>query len=118
MSNSGERTLAMTERFLVTGATGQLGTYLVRELLSRGHEVVAWSGSRTDRVHGVRAEPVDLTDHVRMADAFRQARPTHVIHAAAMAAVADCARDPIRADAVNHLGTARLAQLAADAGAR
>ena len=29
-----------------------------------------------------------------------------------MAAVGDCARDPVRADAVNHQGTALLAELA------
>jgi dTDP-4-dehydrorhamnose reductase len=108
----------MAERFLVTGATGQLGAYVVRELCQRGKEIVAWSGSSTERVEGVYVRPVDLTQPDRVSSAFREAMPTYVIHAAAMAAVADCARDPARADAVNHRGTAVLAELAAAAGAR
>lgn len=108
----------MAERFLVTGATGQLGAYLVRELRNRGYEVVAWSGSSTGLVGDVPARPVDLTQPDRVNSAFREAAPTHVIHAAAMAAVAECARDPVRANTINHLGATFLATLAADAGSR
>jgi dTDP-4-dehydrorhamnose reductase len=108
----------MAERFLVTGATGQLGAYLVCELCWRGHDVIAWSGSTKEHVEGVPVRPVDLTQPDRVASAFQEAAPTHVIHAAAMAAVADCARDPARADAINHRGTATLAELAAAAGTR
>src|SRR5262245_29411453 len=108
----------MGERFLVTGASGQLGVYLVRELLRRGHEVVAWSGSSMGDFQGVAMRPVDLTQPNGVSAAFRETSPTHVIHAAAMAAVGDCARDPARADAVNQGGTALLAKLAAAARAR
>lgn len=108
----------MAERYLVTGATGQLGAYLVRELLRRGHEVVCWSGSSREHVADVPVRPVDLTQPDRVSSAFRDAAPTHVIHAAAMAAVADCTRDPGRAHAVNHSGTVTLAELAAAAGSR
>ncbi len=108
----------MSHRFLVTGASGQLGAYIVRELIRRGHEVVAWSGTRAEDVQGVSARPVELTDRDRVVQAFRDAESNIVIHPAAMAAVGDCARDPIRADAVNHRSTARLAELAAMAKAR
>src|SRR5262245_63643141 len=108
----------MAERFLVTGATGQLGAYLVRELRRRGHEVVAWSGTSTGNVQGVRADPVDLTQPDLVVSTFRQAPPTCVIHAAAMAAVADCARHPWQADTINRRGTALLAELAATARSR
>src|SRR5262249_57758387 len=40
------------------------------------------------------------------------------IHAAALASVADCQRDPARAERVNVQGTAQLAELAAKTGAR
>jgi dTDP-4-dehydrorhamnose reductase len=108
----------MAQRVLVTGATGQLGAYLVRELVERGSEVVAWGGSQTALVAGVPARPVDITDEPGLADAFAEAGPAVVIHAAAMSAVADCARHPARAQTVNAHGTAILALLCNATGAR
>jgi dTDP-4-dehydrorhamnose reductase len=105
-------------RVLVTGASGQLGGYVLRELIGRGSEVVAWSGSRSGQVGSVPLRPVDLANGDRVAAAFREARPTVVLHAAAVASVADCFRDQPRAWQVNARGTALLAELAAHAGAR
>jgi dTDP-4-dehydrorhamnose reductase len=61
---------------------------------------------------------VDLADADAVASAFRQAQPTAVIHAGAVAIVAECLRDPRRAQQVNVHGSAILAELAAEAGAR
>jgi dTDP-4-dehydrorhamnose reductase len=108
----------MARRALVTGATGQLGAYLVRELVARGREVVAWGHSCPEAVFGTPAPPVDLMAPAALASAFREARPDVVIHAAAMAAVSDCARDPARAEAVNTWATGTLADLCDAAGAR
>jgi dTDP-4-dehydrorhamnose reductase len=108
----------MAKRVLVTGATGQLGAYLVRELIEQGCEVVAWGHARPATVAGVEARPVDLADAADVEGAFRDAKPDVVIHAAAMAAVADCARQPERAEAVNTRGTATLAHLCDVGGAR
>jgi len=108
----------MATRVLVSGATGQLGTYLVRELIGRGHNLIAWGHSHPATIFGVPARAVDLTDEVILAMAFAEARPDVVIHAAAMSTVADCARDPRRAEAVNTRGTAALAGLCERAGSR
>jgi dTDP-4-dehydrorhamnose reductase len=62
--------------------------------------------------------PVDLANPDRVAAAFREARPEIILHAAALAKVADCYRDPGRARQVNTRGTELLAELAAAAGAR
>ena len=108
----------MAHRILVTGATGQLGAYLVRELVARGFDVVAWGHTRPAKVFGVPAQPVDLTNPHDLTAAFRNARPNVVIHAAAMSAVSDCARDPARAEAVNTRATGALADLCDGARAR
>ncbi len=49
-------------RVLVTGASGQLGAYLIEGLQSRGHEVRGWSGRTTGRRGAVTLVPVDLAD--------------------------------------------------------
>ncbi len=103
-------------RVLVTGATGLLGPYLLSEL--RGGEATAWSGSRRGELFGIPLRPVDLADADTVASAFREARPDVVLHAAAMARVGDCHRDPERARRVNTQGSALLAELASASGAR
>jgi len=105
-------------RILVTGASGQLGSYLLRELAAGDWQVVAWSGARSGQLFGVSLQPVDLADTNQVATAFRQVRPTAVIHAAAVATLAECLRDPQRARQVNAHGSAILAVLAAEVGAR
>jgi dTDP-4-dehydrorhamnose reductase len=105
-------------QWLVTGASGKLGGYLLRELQGRGADVVAWSGSRTGESFGVLLRPVDLGDADRVAEAFRSAAPDVVVHAGAMALVSDCFRAPERADRVNRRATEVLAELAGGRRAR
>ncbi len=94
-------------RLLVTGAGGQLGAYLMRELTGR-RDVVAWHGS----------PDVDLADRDATAAAFAAARPDLVIHCAALSSFARCHREPALAEAINVGGTRLLAELAAAARAR
>lgn len=108
----------MADRVLVTGASGQLGAYLVRELVGQSRDVVAWGHSQPVTISGVPALPVDLTNSAAVVAAFRAANPRTVIHAAAMAAVADCGRDPAGAEAVNTRAAGALADLCDAAGAR
>src|SRR3954452_4443791 len=101
-------------RWLVTGASGLLGGYLLRQLRAAGESVVAWSRSHA----GESFTPVDLADPTAVAAAFHSAAPDVVLHAAALARVGDCHRDPAGARRINTDGTRLLAELAADAGAR
>jgi dTDP-4-dehydrorhamnose reductase len=108
----------MGKRVLVTGATGQLGAYLIRELVGCARDVVAWSHSSGAPIFGVTPRPVELADSATVSQAFRDARPEVVIHAAAMASVAECARDPARAQAINTSAAEIIADLCDAAGAR
>jgi dTDP-4-dehydrorhamnose reductase len=105
-------------RILITGASGQLGAYLLRELHGTGDTVCAWSGTCGGELFGKPLRPVNLTDHEAVVEAFHDARPNVIVHAGAMAAVSDCYRDPVTARLVNINGTQRLAELAAENGAR
>ena len=106
-------------RLLLTGASGQLGAYLLRELTRHpGVTISAWCGSATGERFGVPLRPVDLGNRDAMARAFADARPEVVLHAAALARVADCHCDPSRAHWINVAASATLAELAAAIGAR
>lgn len=103
-------------RVLVTGASGHLGPYLVRAFGSR--PVVAWSGKSAGHSFNVPLQPVDLADVDQVAHEFRRVRPAAVIHAGAMAKVADCFRDPDRAEQVNVRATQLIANMTAAAKVR
>ena len=105
-------------RILVTGASGQLGGYLLRELRRRDRSVVAWSGSLTGNLFGYPLRQVDLADKDAVAAAFHEARPDAILHAGALASVGECYKDAERARKVNTLSSATLAELAAEAAIR
>jgi nucleoside-diphosphate-sugar epimerase len=62
-------------RFLVTGATGFIGSAVVRRLTAEGHEIVAWRG---------RSDPIDLLTarDVEVARLAGDSDATHCIHCA------------------------------------
>ena len=96
-------------RILLTGASGQLGAYLIDRLRLDGHEVIPWSGSETGHRSNLPLRPVDLTDPVASERALAEGDPDLILHAAAMSAAEGVRRDPGRARAVNVEATGRLA---------
>src|SRR5262249_18169747 len=103
---------------LVTGASGQLGGYLLRRSRDSGLTATAWSGLRRGDLFDSVLHPVDLGDADAVRAAFRAARPDFVLHAAAQARIADCHREPELAHRINTRGSALLAEMAGEAGAR
>ena len=67
---------------------------------------------------GVSLQAVDLADSHAVARAFRAAHPDVVIHAAALARIADCHREPQRAQQINVTATAVLAEQCVHFGTR
>ena len=98
-------------RVLVTGASGQLGSYLLRELRQRGLSAVAWSMRPNVELSGYRCQSVDLRKVDEVVTAFRAAKPDVVIHAGAMSGVGDCFRDPTHARQTNTTATRLLAEM-------
>lgn len=106
---------------LVTGGSGFLGGFVVRELLAAGHEVFATFGEHEDRVpkdESVTPIRLDLGDELSRDLAFRRAWPEAVIHTAALSELKPCEAEPERARKLNVEASAHFARMAAALGSR
>ena len=105
------------ERFLVTGAFGCIGTWVVRDLVRDGAAVTALDlGSEPsrwplvmsdDEIARVRRRQGDITDLEQLERALDDDAVTHVIHLAALQ-VPFCRADPPLGALVNVLGTVNV----------
>jgi dTDP-4-dehydrorhamnose reductase len=103
---------------LLTGASGLLGSYLLRLLSGTAHRVTALSGSQSGERFGISLLPVPLTDSEAVRQTLSSEWPEAIIHAAAMASVAKCFRSPDLAWRVNVDATCELVRLASERSVR
>lgn len=109
----------MSRRVLVTGAAGQDGAYLCRDLLAAGCEVHAGLRPETDdaalwrlRELGLISQPglhflaLDVRDAAACTAAIEHLRPQQLFHLAAVSSVAKALAEPL--DAVDSNGTGTL----------
>jgi len=117
---------AESPRVLVTGGSGFIGAWVLRDLLARGCQPVVFDAVenriRWRRVIGVAADQIpvfqgNLAQPGDLERAFQAAPITHVIHLAAWL-TPDCQRDPVRGCEVNVLGTTALFEAARRHGVR
>jgi dTDP-4-dehydrorhamnose reductase len=97
-------------RVVLTGTSGQLGSYLLDALRRSGHQVAAWTGTERGERSGVELCPVDVTDPAQRCRALEATDPEVVVHAAAISTAEGVRMNPARAWAVNVDGTAGLAE--------
>jgi nucleoside-diphosphate-sugar epimerase len=105
------------ERFLVTGAAGCIGTWVVRQLVGEGCPVVSldiaedpkrWRLVMSDaEIAGVTQVRANITDLTQVEQALDDHHTTHVIHLAALQ-VPFCRADPPLGARVNVLGTVNM----------
>lgn len=87
------------KRILVTGASGQLGSDVVTELVRRGYVVL-----------GTDSRQADITDAAAVSRIFSEFLPEAVIHCAAYTAVDAAENDEKRCRLVNVCGTMNVAE--------
>lgn len=109
---------SLPKTVLVTGASGQLGQYVLSELVARGITPSAWSGQKIGQVAGVTLEPVSLLDHSLMQARLESLRPEVIIHAGAMSAADDVRKNPDQGRRINTWATGVLAEWASSNKAR
>lgn len=88
-------------KVIVTGAKGQLGYDVVRELIDRGHETI-----------GLDYESMDITDEVMVNKVIKDILPDVIIHCAAWTAVDDAEDEEnrVKVHKINALGTEYVAK--------
>jgi GDPmannose 4,6-dehydratase len=106
----------MTKKALITGITGQDGSYLAELLLDKGYDVIGLHrrsstvtferiSHLTDRLTLV---PADLLDEASMIRVIRDHRPTEVYNLAAQSFVQTSFAQPVLTGEVTALGVTRL----------
>ncbi len=104
------------KRALITGISGQDGSYLAELLLEKGYEVHGLVHGSTDR-RFERLEPIadrltlypgDLLDESSLVDVLRQARPDEVYNLAAMSSVAQSWQLAVATAEYTAIGVTRL----------
>lgn len=103
-------------RALITGVTGQDGSYLAEFLLDKGYEVTGLvrrsSTENFERITHIKDRltliQADLTDQVSMIEALSEVRPREVYNLAAQSFVPVSWKQPITTGDVTALGVTRL----------
>ena len=106
----------MTKRALITGITGQDGSYLAELLLDKGYEVLGMvrrsSTVNFERIAHIQDKvtfvPGDLLDEISMIHILRQYRPQEVYNLAAQSFVQTSFGQPVLTGETTALGVTRL----------
>jgi UDP-glucose 4-epimerase len=110
----------MSERAIVTGGAGFIGSHLVDALLVAGSEVTAiddLSSGEAERVNpGARLLELDIVDRARLEAAIEEARPAAIYHLAAQSSVVVSVENPRRDCEVNVVGTLNVVDIASARG--
>jgi GDPmannose 4,6-dehydratase len=106
----------MTKRVLITGITGQDGSYLAELLLSKGYEVAGLvrrsSSDSFERIEHIASRITfisgDMSDQASLLDAVEESQPDEVYNLAAQSFVADSWKEAAYTGDVDALGVTRV----------
>lgn len=90
----------MSDKILVTGGCGYIGSHVVRQLSEAGHCVVVYdnlsTGFRDALIHREELIQADLADHDALQEAFRRHRFSTVLHFAAAIVAPESVSQPLK----------------------
>ena len=102
----------MSDKILVTGGCGYIGSHVVRQLSEAGHQVVVYdnlsTGFRDALINGEQLIQADLADHDTLQEAFCRHRFTTVLHFAAAIVAPESVAQPLKYYANNSCNTLAL----------
>ncbi len=105
----------MTEKVLITGTTGFVGSHMADYVLEKGHKVYGlkrWNLSRLRNVSHLLSKieflDCDLTDNVGIASIIKKIKPTKIFHFAAHSYIGQSWSHPNTYMDVNYGGTVNL----------
>jgi len=108
----------MAKRALITGVTGQDGSYLAEFLLNKGYKVFGtyrristpnfWRLQYLGIFDSVKLIPIDLVDSSSIIEAIKLSRPNEVYHLAAQSFVGASFGQPLGAGTITGLGVAQV----------
>ena len=100
-------------KILVTGASGFVGSHLIRELAGQGHEVIA-SAVEAFPADGATVLPCDITDREAVRRLVAESRPEAVVHLAGISHVVEAGDGKSRLSRINIGGTENLCSACTD----
>jgi nucleoside-diphosphate-sugar epimerase len=110
---------------LVTGAQGCIGSWIVKQLLERGDDVVIYDLDREpvrikritppDLVEKLKIEPGQIEDTAAVKALVKDEEITHIVHLAAVL-MPFCQAQPVTGGLINVIGTLNVFEAARDAG--
>jgi UDP-glucose 4-epimerase len=109
----------MTRRYFITGGAGFIGSSVASRVLATQSVVIYDNLARNAMQHTLRGDHEnlrviegDVLDAERLSAAVLEARPTHIVHCAAVAGIDTVVKRPVSTLLVNVLGTVNLLRAA------
>lgn len=116
-----------SEKIIVTGCAGFIGSHICEELLSLGHSVVGVDNFSTGKRENIesfsknkafRLVQKNVEDSKLMDELFKEVKPAIVFHLAALPRIQPSIKDPIKSNETNVAGTLSVLHAAYLAGVR
>lgn len=116
--------MIVNSRVLITGGAGFIGSHLASRLIG-DNEVIAVDNFRRNALqHRQKDNPkldmmkvyeADVLDAARVAEIVREVKPTHIVHAAAIAGIDTVSKKPVLTIEIDSMGTMHMLRAALEA---